>query len=189
VIGSRTRIFREDDIVPRNVNALALLSNDHRAAEELFRRLRSPRHVNREETIDRLILELSIHAEIEEEILYPAIRRNVEGGRRLANQAEQEHQQVEQMLKRLGKMDPDSREADDLIEELHQDVSAHVAEEEGPDGLFAQLRDSMDDESLQELGPQITEAKITKTIKNPAPEDGVAPPRRDVGGRTFHMQP
>ena len=175
--------------MPRNVNALVLLSNEHRAVEELFGRLSSARHVNREETIERLILELSVHAEIEEEILYPAIRRNVEGGRRLAIHAEQEHQQVKQMLKQLSKMDPDSREAEALIEELHQDVQAHVAEEEAPDGLFAQLRESMDEESLQELGPRISEARLTKTIKNPAPEDGVAPPPRDVGGRTFHMQP
>ncbi|MBA2750852.1 MAG: hemerythrin domain-containing protein [Actinobacteria bacterium] len=173
--------------MPRNVNALVLLSNDHRAVEELFGRLSSPRHVNREETIDRLIQELSVHAEIEEEIVYPAIRRNVEGGRRLANHAEQEHQQVKQMLKQLERMDPDSREADALIDELHQDVQAHVAEEEAPDGLFAQLRESLDDESLQELGSQVSEARLTKTIKNPAPEDGVAPPRRDVGGMTFNI--
>ena len=175
--------------MPRNVNALVLLSNDHRAVEELFGRLSSARHVNREETIERLILELSVHAEIEEEILYPAIRRNVEGGRRLAIHAEQEHQQVKQMLKQLSKMDPDSREAEALIEELHQDVQAHVAEEEAPYGLFAQLRESLDDESLQELGSQVSEARLTKTIKDPAPEDGVAPPPRDVGGVTFHHRP
>lgn len=172
----------------RNVNALVLLSNDHRAVEELFNRLQSPRHVNRDDTIDRLILELSVHAEIEDEILYPAVRRNVEGGRRLANHAEREHQQVKEMLKQLADMDPDSREAEELIEELHQDVAAHVAEEEGPDGLFAQLRTSMDEESLTELGPQISEAKITKTVKNPAPEDGASKPARDVGGRTFIMR-
>jgi hemerythrin-like domain-containing protein len=164
-----------------------LLSNDHRAVEELFGRLSSPRHVNREETIDRLIQELSVHAEIEEELVYPAIRRNVDGGRRLANHAEQEHQQVKQMLKQLERMDPDSREAEALIDELHQHVQAHVAEEEAPDGLFAQLRESLDDESLQELGSQVSGTRLTKTIKNPAPEDGVAPPPRDVGGTTFNI--
>ena len=173
----------------RNVNALALLSNDHRAAEELFGRLESGTHFNREETIDRLILELSVHAEIEQELIYPLIRRNVEGGRRLANHAEQEHQEVEVMLERLGSMDPDSREAEALIAELHENVRAHVAEEEGPGGLFAQLSASMDEESLKELGPQITEAKLERTIRNPAPEDGVAPPPKEVGGRLFHMRP
>ncbi|MBA2751384.1 MAG: hemerythrin domain-containing protein [Actinobacteria bacterium] len=143
--------------------------------------------MNREETIDRLIQELSVHAEIEEELVYPAIRRNVEGGRRLANHAEQEHQQVKQMLKQLERMDPDSREADALLNQLHQDVQAHVAEEEAPDGLFAQLRESLDDESLQELGSQVSGTRLTKTIKNPAPEDGVAPPQRDVGGTTFNI--
>ncbi len=177
--------------MPRNVNALVLLSNDHRAVEELFGRLRNPKHVNRGvnrgATIDRLIQELSVHAEIEEEILYPAVRRNVDGGRRLANHAEEEHQQVKAMLDELAQMDPDSREAEELIEELHQSVSSHVAEQEGPDGLFEQLRASMDEESLQELGPQITEAKVARTVKTPVPEDdeGVKPRPIDVGGRMF----
>ena len=173
--------------MPRNVNPLVLLSNDHRAVEELFGRLRSPRHVNRDDTIDRLILELSVHAEIEQEVLYPAIRRNVEGGRRLASHAEDEHQQVKEMLQELAEMDPDSREAEALIEELHANVQSHVAEEEGPDGLFAQLRESMDEESLQELGPQIMEAKMARTIKNPAPddEDDARPLPKDVAGRLF----
>ncbi|MDP8974962.1 MAG: hemerythrin domain-containing protein [Actinomycetota bacterium] len=179
----------------RNVNALVLLSNDHRAAEELFGRLMNPKHVNRgvnrDDTIDRLILELSVHAEIEEELLYPAIRRNVDGGRRLAKEAEEDHQRVKDMLTKLAEMDPDSREAEALIAELHTEMEAHMAEEEGPDGLFDQLRASMDEESLQELASQITESKIAKTVKNPAPddEDSGNPPPKEVGGRLFHMQP
>ncbi len=169
----------------RNVNALVLLSNDHRAAEELFSRLKSQRHFNREETIDRLIQELTVHAQIEEEFVYPAVRRNVEGGRRLANHAEEEHQQVKEMLDELGQMDPDSREAEDLIEELHQNMQAHVAEEEGPDGLFDKLRASMDEDGLAELGPQISDARISMTVKNPAPEGDAAPLRKDAGGNMF----
>ncbi|MDQ3679047.1 MAG: hemerythrin domain-containing protein [Actinomycetota bacterium] len=168
-----------------NVNALVLLSNDHRAVEELFNRLSSSKRVNRDDTIDRLILELSVHAEVEEEIVYPAVKRHVDGGRRLANQAEREHQEMRDKLERLAGMDPDSREAEALIEELHQDVQEHFAEEEGPDGLFAQLRASMDEESLKELGPQITEAKISRTVKNPAPEDDEYMAPKDVGGRMF----
>ena len=171
----------------RNVNALVLLSNDHRAVEELFKRLENPHHESRDATIDRLILELSVHSEIEEELIYPAIRRNVEGGRRLASHAEQEHQQVKEMLQQLAEMDPHSREARELIAQLHEDFQAHAAEEEGPDGLFAQLRASLDEEALQELGPQVSEAKISKTVKNPAPDEAEdpPPPARDVGGSMF----
>jgi iron-sulfur cluster repair protein YtfE (RIC family) len=172
-----------------------LLSNDHRAAEELFGRLMNPKHVNRGVdrgyAVERLIRELTVHAEIEEELVYPAIRRNVEGGRRLAKHAEEEHQQVKAMLDELAEMDPESREAEALIEQLQADMEAHVAEEEGSDGLFDQLRASMDEESLQELGSQITEAKITKTVNNPVPEDDDEgnPPPKEVGGQLFHMRP
>lgn len=171
-----------------NVNPFGFLANDHRAVEELFQRLSSGKHVNREETIDRLIFELSVHAELEEEFVYPAIRRNVDGGRRLANHASDEHAHVKEMLDELDAMDPGGRDAEALIGELHQVMRDHVAEEEGPNGMFAQLREAMDQNSLNQLGSELTQAKIDRTVENPAPEDGVAPPPRDVGGRTFHMQ-
>ena len=172
-----------------NVNPIGFLANDHRAAEELFKRLSSGKHVNRDEEIDRLIMALAVHAELEEEFVYPAIRRNVEGGRRLASHAADEHAQMKELLEELAEMDPYSREADELIQQLHEIHREHVAEEEGPDGLLAQLRESMDEASLREMGSQLSEAKIERTVKNPAPEgDEGLPPPKDVGGRMFVMR-
>ena len=171
-----------------NVNPLALLSNDHRAVEDLFARFDSS-DFDRGVTIRRLIDEMTLHAEIEEEVLYPTIRRNVEGGRQLAKQAEQEHQQVKEMLDRLGDMDLDSREADALISQLHQDWQHHVAEEEGPDGLFVQLQASMDEESLGEMAPQLMEAKMSRSGLEEAEEPAVNPPPKDPGGSFFKIRP
>ena len=172
-----------------NVNPLVMLSNEHRAAEELFKRLASSKHTNREGTIESLIKELSLHAELEEEIVYPAVRRYVQGGRRLANQASEDHAQVAAMLDELSALDPYGSEADGLIQELHQMVREHVAEEEGPDGLFAQLRAEMDEASMREMSNQLVEAKMERAISNPAPEAGHKPPPKEVGGRMFHGQP
>lgn len=173
-----------------NVNPVLFLKNDHRAVEELFKRLESPRHADREGTVQTLVQSLEVHADIEEEILYPAVRRYVDGGRRLSNHATQEHEQVRAMLAELSEMDPDSSEARGLIEELHQSFSEHVAEEEGPDGLLAQLQASMDEEELKQMGPQLAEAKMSRTIENPADdEDDVRPIEKDAGGSMFIIRP
>src|SRR5512141_71679 len=56
--------------------AVALLKADHRAIEQLFRRFeRSHGPADRKRLADRIVRELSIHAAIEEELFYPALRR------------------------------------------------------------------------------------------------------------------
>ena len=169
----------------RGIDAVAFLSNDHRATEELFKMLES-QGTDRATVIDRLADELTVHAEIEEEILYPAIRKEVPGGRRLASHAEEEHQEVSKMLRRLKRLDPNSREADDLLQELHQSVQQHVAEEQGPDGLFAQLRQAVDDNRLREMGTELSEAKLSRRLPDEEESsDTHPPPQNTPGGRMF----
>lgn len=172
-----------------NVDAVALLANDHRSVEAMFRNLLSGSSsgtpdVARSTVVERLIEELSVHAEIEEEHLYPAVRQHVPNGDELADHAEDEHQQVKEMLGQLEGMDPDSGEAEALIQELQQNMQEHVQEEEGPDGLFAMLRSAMDSELLRELGSELAEAKLRRTVDMDTP---VEPSLYDKekGGRMF----
>lgn len=118
-------------------------------------------------------MELTVHAEIEEEIVYPAVRRNVDGGRRLASHAEQEHQQVKQMLDQLADMDPDSREAEALIPRAAPGRAGPCGRGRGPPRAVRPAPGLVDDDSLKEMGAQVSEARLERTIKNPAPEAGV----------------
>lgn len=171
-----------------NVDAVALLANDHRSVEAMFRNLEpavpggTPQ--DRGTVVQRIIEELTIHAEVEEEHLYPAVREYVPDGDDLADHAEDEQKQVKKMLNRLGRMDPASREADELLQELRQSVEEHVQEEEGPDGLFAQLRSAMDSDSLQELGRNVAEAKLRRTVDMDTPVEETTYPK-EKGGAMF----
>ncbi len=172
-----------------NVDAVALLANDHRSVEAMFRSLEPATpggtpQADRATVVQRIIEELSIHAEIEEEHLYPAIRQHVPDGDDLADHAEDEHEQVKEMLDRLEDMDPYSSEADSLLQELRQSVEEHFQEEEGPDGLFARLRSAMDSESLRELGSSLAEAKLRRTVDLDAPVEETNYPK-EKGGRMF----
>lgn len=169
------------------IDALSLLRNDHRAMEALFARLRSHSGQEREDTIEQLAQVITVHTQLEEEYVYPLISRNVDGGRHLAAHASEEHQQVAEMLDQLQATDADSREADDLIQELEQSLQEHVQEEEAPDGLFAMLRSSTDPDELLDLGGRLSEAKVDATVQlgEPAESDQEYIPEKDAGGVMF----
>ena len=60
-------------------DAIALLKEDHRKVEELFKEFESAKGDGRKEKLARQIcMELSVHAAIEEEIFYPACEGTVE---------------------------------------------------------------------------------------------------------------
>ena len=60
-------------------DAIALLKADHRAVEDLFEKFESARGDGAKQKIARQIcLELTVHAQIEEEIFYPACEGKVE---------------------------------------------------------------------------------------------------------------
>ncbi len=156
-----------------SVDAVALLANDHRSMEAMFSNLQRSSSgtpdIDRATVVQQLIEELSVHAEIEEEHLYPAIRQHVANGDELADHAEDEHAQVKEMLDQLEGMDPHSDEAAALIQELQQNMEEHVQEEEGPDGLFAMLRSAMDTDALKDLGSELAEAKLRRSVDMDTP--------------------
>ena len=171
-----------------SVDAVALLTNDHRSVEVMFRNLQSSSsgtpEGDRGSAVERIIEELTIHAEIEEEHLYPAIRRELPNGDELADHAEEEHQQVKEMLTQLEGMDPNSQEAEALIQELQQNMQEHMQEEEGPDGLFAMLRSAMDGDSLRALGSELGEAKLRRMVDLDTPVEETIY-SKEKGGRMF----
>ncbi len=170
----------------RGVDAVSFLTNDHRALEEFFKML-DRGWTDRASVIPRIVDELTVHSELEEEFVYPVIRSEVSGGRKLASHAQEEHQELAKMLQRLQRLDPESSEAGELLQEVRQSVEQHYAEEQGPDGLFARLREAVGTERLGELGAQLSEAKAAKAVQNSPAESStqVPPPRKDVGGQLF----
>lgn len=165
------------------VDAIALLINDHRRVDAIFTQLENslPGGDGRGEAIGQVIRELSVHAVIEEQVLYPAIREEVSGGGDLADHAIDEHQEVKEALTRLEQLDPDDAETGTVLRQLITDVRHHVDEEEGPGGLFEKLRGTVPADRLVEMGEQLEAArKIAPT--HPHPNTPSTPPGNIVGG-------
>lgn len=138
-------------------DAIELITADHRTVEQLFGQLDAAATDEARVTVgQRIIEELSIHATIEEQVLYPRSRRLLGEGQ-LIDHAIEEHDRLTQVLADLDGASP----ADDRFaggyQLAKQLVEEHVAEEEGE--LLPRLRDGAGPEELHRLGQAMTAAK------------------------------
>jgi hemerythrin superfamily protein len=166
------------------MEATRLLIQDHRTVDDLFTRYEGSSTgaaEQRREIVDEIIRELSVHAAIEEQVLYPTIRSEVPGGEALHQEALREHQEAKEILSDLESLSPGEAEFDTKVRSLIQDVRHHVEEEEGE--LFPKLREAVDAARLEEMGDSMERAKKVAPTR-PHPKAPSTPPANLVAGPT-----
>lgn len=140
-------------------DAVALLKADHDEANALFKEFESVKDEARLEEIRELAQQvcamLTVHAQIEEELFYPAVRDAVEDVDDLLNEAEVEHRSLKDLIERLGEMDASDEMYVANFTVLAEYVKHHVKEEEGE--LFPKVRKS--DLDLVALGEELAARK------------------------------
>lgn len=137
------------------MDAIELLLQDHRKVEQLFMQASASNEPSQARQIAAQIdMELTVHAEIEEKIFYPAIRQLASD---LIKEAYHEHGEVKMLLNEIAGADSASPEAKKQMLKLQKAVEHHVKEEEGQ--LFSQVRQGLDQRMLMQLGQQMLHAK------------------------------
>jgi hemerythrin superfamily protein len=128
-----------------NKDACELLDADHIAVKHLFveyARLAvaavQDSTAERAQLAVRICEELTVHAQIEEEIFYVALRKAVPEAGVLLDEAQSEHQEAKEFIARIQSLGTASPEMDDLVSKLAWAVEHHVKEER--DELFAKAR-------------------------------------------------
>jgi hemerythrin superfamily protein len=134
-------------------DAIALLDADHRKVEEMFAQyLSGGRHAHDRRELARMIChELTIHAQIEEEIFYPAVRRAL-GDDRMVDDAEKEHNAMREMINVIESGPYD----DELVVQLQRAVMHHVKEEREEMFDHARRTPGLD---LAQLGDRLAQRK------------------------------
>ena len=160
------------------VNAVQLLRQDHREVEQLFSQIEAAGGAGPDEAVQEVVRELSVHAVIEEQVLYPAIRE-VPGGDELADHAIDEHQAAKELLAQIDGSDGDAGERRSLLARLMMAVRSHVEEEVAE--LFPKLQAAFGPERQQELGTAMAEAKRMAPTR-PHPNAPSTPPGNVVAG-------
>ncbi len=147
-------------------DAVALLKEDHRTVEDLFGQFEKASGDGRKEKIAKQIcLELTVHAQIEEEIFYPACEGKVEED--MLKEAYVEHDGAKVLIAQLLEGDGQSDEYFDAkVKVLQEQIEHHVEEEEmRMEGMFAQARKAGLD--MDALGEQMAarKAELVETFK------------------------
>ena len=159
-------------------DAIELLTRDHAEVEGMFRQIEAlPPGASQDELVQGIVRELSVHAVIEEQVLYPAMRASLPDGERLVEEALEEHQQVKETLAAIERADAGERAP--LLVQVIGNVRHHVQEEEGD--LFPKLRASVAQDELQEMGSKMATAKKMAPT-HPHPNAPNTPPGNVVGG-------
>ena len=166
-------------------DVITILTGDHQKVDTLFTRFASgAADRDRRGTVDAIVRELSVHAAIEEQVLYPTVAEEVPGGQQLVDESLQEHQMVKETLAIIERLEPDSPELDELMNSLIQHVRHHVQEEEGE--LFPQLRAAVGAEQLDNMGEALEKARALAPT-HPHPKAPATPPGNLVGGAAAGM--
>jgi len=142
------------------MDAIALLKKDHATVKKLFSRLLDDRevaHVRGADLFTRLRTELAIHADIEEQLVYPLLRERVPDHELDVLEALEEHHVAKTTLLELDKMSCDDERFEAKLTVLKEYVLHHVKEEETV--LFPRLRKLLTKGELETLAEKLTEAK------------------------------
>ena len=134
-------------------NLVELIEKDHRQVEELFSKFESTGDSAVAMTICE---ELDRHTAGEEKAVYPVVEAEVPDGKRLGNEAVDEHKEARQLIGRIRRTEDPTHVAE-LVGELKQAIEHHVEEEESE--LLPKTRDALGPGRLDELGREFEAAK------------------------------
>jgi iron-sulfur cluster repair protein YtfE (RIC family) len=135
----------------------AMIRMDHTHAMAVFHRYKATTSDARKSALVRNVcLALEVHAQLEEEIFYPALRQAGVGGEAL-EKSEPEHVEMRALIERLRASQPGEPGFDDTFFALMRTVIHHVADEES---ILLPLAERVMAERLSEFGMQMTKRRM-----------------------------
>jgi hemerythrin superfamily protein len=140
-------------------DAVELLTADHREVKAMFEQYEKlaeegGKASDRQALAETICDMLTVHATVEEEIFYPAIRKATEDNE-LVDEAQVEHAAAKDLIAQIKDMEPDDDLYDAKVKVLGEQIDHHVGEEEGE--MFPEAKKSKMD--LRELGARMLARK------------------------------
>lgn len=115
-------------------DACDLLDADHKAVKKMFmeyEELTEASGNNKEKKrvlAEKICMELTVHAQIEEEIFYPAVRKAIKD-ELMMNEAQVEHTSAKELIAQIQQMNPSDPMFDAKVTVLGEYIDHHVKEE------------------------------------------------------------
>ena len=162
-------------------DAIALLTADHKRVKKMFKQFDKMKEdgssADKQALAQQICAELALHAEVEEQIFYPATREAIDDDDML-NEAEVEHASAKDLIAQIESGDPSDPLWDAKVTVLGEYVDHHVQEEE--EEMFKKARKAKMD--LEALGQQIAAMKQSRDgAEAMAPASAPIQPARKAG--------
>jgi len=155
----------------KSTDAIALLDEDHRRLEKIFREFETLPDDAEDETkrgvVERASAALTVHIRIEEEIFYPALQRML-SERILSEETAMEHSAARELMESLERLEPSDPFYDATFVVLAEYVKHHVRSQEKE--IFPRIRKAAPD--LNEVGAQMKERKDVLEDEDGPTENG-----------------
>jgi hemerythrin superfamily protein len=157
------------------MNAVDMLESQHREMEELFAKLEKADRSDRKQKLFAQIADkLAVHASIEEQEFYPAVKaKRTED---ILLESLEEHLGIKRVIADLMDTDADDETFGAKLKVLQEQVEHHVEEEETD--LFPKVSKLFDGEQLEAIGQEMSAEQ--------AELEAEGSPRRSVPSETEH---
>ncbi|GAB3596210.1 hemerythrin domain-containing protein [Angustibacter peucedani] len=145
-----------------STDAIVLLRDDHKAIRKLFRAFEKAGDdatKAKGKLAKDIIAALTVHTYIENEIMYPEVRRLLPDLEDDVLESYEEHHVADVLVFELFGMKPDAERFEAKMTVLIENVEHHMDEEE--DDWFPKVRDGLGRKQLQDMGARMAEAKKT----------------------------
>ncbi len=150
-------------------DAIALLRADHKKVSGLYEQYENTRSAAKKKSLVATIcLELSVHAKVEEEIFYPAVKAALKD-KEMVPEAQVEHATLKELIAQVKDKEPDGEMFDAKIKVMSEYTKHHVKEEQNE--MFPKAKATRLD--MKDLGARMA-ARKEELMADPALLD--APP-------------
>ena len=151
-----------------STDAIVILKADHKTIKKLFREFQNAGDgatVAKGRIVKRIIEELTVHTYLENEVMYPEVRKLLPDLEDDVLESYEEHHVADVLCIELFAMDASDERFDAKTTVLIENVTHHIDEEEQE--WFPKVREGLGRKQLQELGARMNELR-EKAPRTPA---------------------
>jgi len=143
-----------------STDAIVLLKDDHKRIKKLFRDFQDAGEnatASKGGIVRKIIEELTVHTYLENEVMYPQVRKLLPGLEDDVLESYEEHHVADVLCLELYVMDPGDEHFDAKTTVLIENVTHHIEEEEQE--WFPKVREGLGRKPLQEMGARMIEMR------------------------------
>ena len=141
-----------------STDAIVLLKNDHKELRKVFRDFEKATGEQRKQNlVDRMIELLTVHTYLENECMYPEVRKLMPEIESDILESFEEHHVADLLVAELAVMSPNNDHFTAKTTVLIESVEHHMEEEEGV--WFPKVREGLGRKQLQDLGARMIELR------------------------------